>query len=69
MTRRLSLLNQIFKSLHAESADIDLAFAIDDLLRMRLGVATYSARSLSTTSRKVRDLPDFTYSLGICLRR
>jgi len=47
-------LNQIFKSLHAESADIDLAFAVDDLLRMRLGVVTYSARSLSTTSRKVQ---------------
>jgi len=50
-------LNQIFKSLHAESADIDLAFAVDDLLRMRLGVVTYSARSLSTTSRKVSDVP------------
>jgi hypothetical protein len=25
-------MNEIFKSLHAESADIDLAFAVDDLL-------------------------------------
>jgi hypothetical protein len=62
-------LNQIFKSLHAESADIDLAFAVDDLLCMRLGVVTYAARSLSTTSRKVSDVPDFTYSLGTCRRR
>ena len=31
MTRRLSLLNQIAKPLHAETADIDLAFAVDDL--------------------------------------
>ncbi len=36
MTRRLSLLNQIFKPLHPETADIDLAFAVDDLLRQRL---------------------------------
>jgi hypothetical protein len=36
MTRRLSLLNQIFKSLHAETAHIDIAFAVDDLLRKRL---------------------------------
>jgi hypothetical protein len=36
MTRRLSLLNQIFKPLHPETADIDRAFAVDDLLRQRL---------------------------------
>jgi hypothetical protein len=36
MTRRLSLFNQIFKSLQAETADIDLALAVDDLLRKRL---------------------------------
>jgi deoxyadenosine/deoxycytidine kinase len=30
------LLNQIFESLQAETVDIDLAFAIDDLLRQRL---------------------------------
>ena len=36
MTRRLSLLEQIFKSPHGETADIDLAFAVDDLLRKRL---------------------------------
>jgi hypothetical protein len=29
-------LNQIFKPLHPETADIDLAFAVDDLLRKRL---------------------------------
>ena len=31
-----ALLNQIFKSLHAETADIDLAFTVDDLLRQCL---------------------------------
>jgi len=35
MTRRLNLLNQIFRPRHAETADIDLAFAIDDWLRQR----------------------------------
>jgi hypothetical protein len=30
------LWNQIFKLLHAETADIDLALAVDDLLRQRL---------------------------------
>jgi len=29
-------LNQIFKPLHAETADIDHAFAVDGLLRQRL---------------------------------
>lgn len=29
-------LNQTFKSLHSETADIDFAFAVDDLLRKRL---------------------------------
>jgi hypothetical protein len=32
---RVWLLNQIFKSLQAETADIDLALAVDDLLRQR----------------------------------
>jgi hypothetical protein len=36
MTRRLSLLHQVFKSRQVETADIDLAFAVDDLLRKRL---------------------------------
>ena len=31
-----ALLNQIFKSLQTETADIDLAFAVDDLLRQCL---------------------------------
>jgi hypothetical protein len=30
------VLNQIFKPLHARTADIDLAFAVDHLLRERL---------------------------------
>src|SRR5438093_1073210 len=34
--RSRALLNQIFKPLHPETADIDLAFAVDDLLRKRL---------------------------------
>ena len=34
--RNRALLNQIFKSLHAETTHIDLAFAVDDLLRQRL---------------------------------
>ena len=29
-------MHQVFKSLHAETADIDLAFAVDDLLCKRL---------------------------------
>jgi hypothetical protein len=32
---REGLLNQIFKPLRAETADIDLAFVVDDLLRKR----------------------------------
>jgi hypothetical protein len=34
--RNRALSNQIVKSLHAETADIDFAFAVDDLLRQRL---------------------------------
>jgi len=36
MTRRLSLLDHIFKSLQAEAANIDLASAVDDLFRKHL---------------------------------
>jgi hypothetical protein len=36
MSRRPSLPNHILKSLQAETADIDLAFAVDDLLHKRL---------------------------------
>ena len=68
MTRRLSLLNQVFKPLQAETAHIDLAFAVDDLFRKRRGVATYSVRGSSTTSRKVSDLT-LLYSLATCRRQ
>ena len=37
--RNRTLLNQMFKSLYAETAHIDLAFAVDDLLRKRLPIA------------------------------
>jgi hypothetical protein len=33
------LSNQSLKSFQAETADIDLAFAVDDLLRKRLSIA------------------------------
>ena len=35
LTRQMSLLVQVFKSLQAETAHIDLAFAVDDSLRQR----------------------------------
>jgi len=39
MTRRLKLLNHIFKCLQAETAYIYIAFAVDDLLGKQLSIA------------------------------
>jgi len=44
------------ESLQAETADVELALGVDDLLRKPRELAT-SARSSSTTSRKVAEQP------------
>jgi hypothetical protein len=45
------------ESLQAETADVELALGVDDLLRKPRGLATSSARSSSTMSRKVAEQP------------
>jgi len=53
--RNRTLLNQIFKPLHAETADIDLAFAVDDLLRKRLADGGGVFKSMAGARRRNHD--------------
>jgi len=43
--RNRALSNQIAESLHAETADIDLALAVDDVLRKRLAAGKRQFKS------------------------
>jgi len=54
----LPVIVSIFRceSLQAETADVELALGVDDLLRKPRELAT-SARSSSTTSRKLAEQP------------
>jgi hypothetical protein len=47
-----ALMNAIFKSLHAESADIELAFAVDDLLCKHLPDGRRVFESMARTRRR-----------------